>query len=78
MHSMYPHRLALSTCPQVGKILKIVQRQNGSHTLSVTWYYRPEEVWGGRKVRWVRERPVAGTGAITKRSHYNALEARSV
>lgn len=78
MHSMYPHRLALSTCPQVGKILKIVQRQNGSHTLSVTWYYRPEEVWGGRKVRGGHERLIAGTGAIARRSNYNALVARSV
>lgn len=43
----------LAVCVQIACITDIVQKNNSSGTeveCEVSWYYRPEECWGGRKV----------------------------
>lgn len=46
------HDFPLYTFVQVAKIEQISSRKaNGSSVITVSWYYRPEEAHGGRKVR---------------------------
>lgn len=46
------HDFPLCTYVQVAKIEQISSRKaNGSSVITISWYYRPEEAHGGRKVR---------------------------